>query len=522
MTQGLVERLAAATPGGEVLTDEADRRFFATDVFRAGKMPLAVVAPSTLAELQEVVRLCGETRTPIAIRGGGASYTDGYTPGAPRGISLSTARLNRILEIDEEDRTVTVEPGVTWSALDAALRPRGWRTPFFGPFSGLVSTVGGAVSQNAISHGTGAFGSAAESLLSLEVVTGTGDLLATGSAGSAVADPFLRHYGPDLAGLFTGDCGALGVKARLTFRLVRRQSAAAYASFRFERFEALHAAMHVISAEHPDDTHFAVDAEISAGQLARQARLENRLGILKSVLSDARGLKEGAGALMRLARAGLSDDLEVAPYAAHYVIEAASDAEAEARLERLRALASAHGTEIPAAAANVTRAMPFQPLVSMLGAHGERWVPVHGLFPHSRVIGFHHALKRLFSERREIMETHGIRSGAMFMCVGPSAFLYEPTFVWPDARTIYHARAMPAEWLARLPELEANPAAFEAVRALRAEVAELMDAHGAGHFQVGRFYGYARGRNPAALALLRAVKTALDPHGILSPGALGL
>ena len=61
-----------------------------------------------------------------------------------------------------------------------------------------------------------------------------------------------------------------------------------------------------------------------------------------------------------------------------------------------------------------------------------------------------------------------------------------------------------------------------AIIGLRAEVAALMDAHGAGHFQVGRFYAYARGRNPPALALLRAIKTALDPHGILSPGALGL
>jgi D-lactate dehydrogenase (cytochrome) len=158
----------------------------------------------------------------------------------------------------------------------------------------------------------------------------------------------------------------------------------------------------------------------------------------------------------------------------------------------------------------------------MLGAGGERWVPVHGLFPHGRVLAFHQALQDYWRANRETMERFSIRSGTMFLCVGPNAFLYEPTFVWPDARTAYHARALPADYLGRLPEHPAAPDAFEAVKRMKGEVARLMDAHGAAHFQVGRFYDYARGRDPAALALLRALKAALDPHRILSPGALGL
>jgi D-lactate dehydrogenase (cytochrome) len=517
-----VDALARIVGADAVLTDAEDRRFYATDVFRAGKLPVAVAKPGSIAEVQEIVRLAGETRTPITVRGGGASYTDGYTHAAPRGVTLSMERMNRILSIDIADRTVTVEAGCTWAALDAALAEKGFRTPFFGPFSGLSATVGGAMSQNAVSHGTGAFGSAAESLLTLEVVTGTGEHLATGSAGSAVPGPFFRHYGPDLAGLFTGDCGAFGIKCRLSLRLVRRQTAAAYASFRFETFERLHAAMHAISAERLDDTHFAIDAEIAAGQVARAARLDAKVGILKSVLGEATSLRSGAEALVRLARAGLSDEVAVAPFAAHYVIEAASDAEAAARLERLKALAHPHGEAMPAAVPTVTRAQPFQPLLSMLGAGGERWVPVHGLFPHSRVPGFHRALSDYWSANRETMARHGIRSGTMFMCVGPNAFLYEPTFVWPDARTIYHERAMPADYLGRLPRHAEAPDAFAAVKRMKAEVAALMDAHGAAHFQIGRFYAYPAGRNPASLALLRALKSALDPHNILSPAVLGL
>jgi D-lactate dehydrogenase (cytochrome) len=138
------------------------------------------------------------------------------------------------------------------------------------------------------------------------------------------------------------------------------------------------------------------------------------------------------------------------------------------------------------------------------------------------VAEFHAALQDYWAANQDVMEQFGIRSGTMFLCVGPNAFLYEPTFVWPDARNIYHEREMPADWLARLPRHEASPEGFEAVKRMKTEVADLMDRHGAAHFQVGRFYPYAKGRNPAALALLRAVKAALDPHNILSPGALGL
>jgi D-lactate dehydrogenase (cytochrome) len=64
--------------------------------------------------------------------------------------------------------------------------------------------------------------------------------------------------------------------------------------------------------------------------------------------------------------------------------------------------------------------------------------------------------------------------------------------------------------------------AAEFVRRLQTEVIDLFHAHGAAHFQIGRAYPYMRDRNPASVALLRAVKRELDPHNILNPGALGL
>ena len=75
---------------------------------------------------------------------------------------------------------VTVEPGVTWLELYETLKPLGLRTPHWGPFSGRVATIAGSMSFHAISHGTNNAVSA-DSLSSLQVITGTGDVIETGS-----------------------------------------------------------------------------------------------------------------------------------------------------------------------------------------------------------------------------------------------------------------------------------------------------------------------------------------------------
>jgi D-lactate dehydrogenase (cytochrome) len=81
---------------------------------------------------------------------------------------------------------------------------------------------------------------------------------------------------------------------------------------------------------------------------------------------------------------------------------------------------------------------------------------------------------------------------------------------------------VPEEHLKTLPRYDANPEARAEVKRMKNEVIALMHAHGAAHLQVGKAYKYLDGRNPASVALLKAVKAALDPKGILNPGALGL
>ena len=511
----LAETLAHKLGPEHVLVDEEERLFYAHDVFRAGKTPLAVVRPGSVDELAEVVRLAFEAATPIVTRGGGASYTDAYAHTRDGGITIDTSRLDRIA-IDEANATVTVEAGVTWARLRAAVLERGFKTPFWGSYSGLFATVGGGTSNNAISHGKGA---ASDCVLCLEVVTGKGEILRTGSALSATSVPFSRHYGPDLTGIFTGDCGALGIKARITLPLVKAPPCFATASFAFNDLADLHACFRAIALEDLVEENFGLNATLQQGQLGKadtSAKVEMAGKIMKQS-----GLAKGAAKLAKMAVSG-EQAIATAPFAGHFIAEGGDQAEADAKIRRVRALGAEFGGEIPNSVPEVVRAMPFAPFHNILGPEGERWLPCHALLPHSQVVSFHQALTALFDEERAVIDQYGIQLGGMFMAVGSTEFVYEPTFYWPDARNCFHERMMEAEHLASLPVYPRSEEGEREVLRIKKRVLDLMHQHGAVHLQVGKAYPLAQDHNPAHWALLKALKAELDPKNILNPGSLGL
>ena len=236
-SQDVIEKLAGAIGNDYVITDAADREFYAMDVYSSREMPLAIVQPGSLSDMVEISKLAAADGIAMVPRGGGASYTDAYLPDTPRSLLIDTSRMNRVLEINEEDMYVTVEPGITWAEMTEALTAKGLRTPFWGPFSGLKATVGGSMSQNSVSLGSGLYGISADSVLSFEVVLPGGKILRTGSNAREHGGPFFRWYGPDLTGLFTGDAGVLGLKARITLRLIKNPTHRMNCSFGFDTFD---------------------------------------------------------------------------------------------------------------------------------------------------------------------------------------------------------------------------------------------------------------------------------------------
>ncbi len=514
MNDTMRTQLIAAIGAANVLDSDADRRFMGTDVYHEGGKPALVVRPTRVADLQAAVRVCAAAGVAMVPRSGGASYTDGYLY-APGGHVLFDLGGIDFIEVDLPNSIVTVGPGATWAALRTKLAAQGLRTPFWGPFSGLVATVGGSVSQNALSHGTAAHGASAQSVLSMDIVLASGELLTTGPS------PSVRNYGPDLTGLFTGDCGALGMKAAIRLPLIAQREHFVAVSFAFDSFENFHAAVRAAQLEHLDDENFGLDLALSQGQIAKQDGVATKVKSAGEFMRASPNKMKGLKQLIGMAVAG-QGAMTAGGWMHHFMIEGIDAADTAGRAARLRKVLEPLGNEIANTVPSFVRTLPFAPLTNILGPKGERWVPLHGVMQHSAVQGFHEALTAFYAERAADMEKHGIWYGGMFSPVGSTGFLYEIALYWPDVRTSYHERMLEPSFLSGLPSYPDNPAGRAYIDEMKRALVKLYAEHGAAHFQIGRAYSYRERLNRQADGLLVAIKAQLDPRGLMNPGVLGL
>lgn len=502
-----------------VLDDPASLELFSHDVYRAGVRPLAVLRPGTVAQVQAVVLEAARQGVALFARGGGMSYTDAYLPDRERSVVVDLSRLNRVREIAEADLHATVEAGCTWAALDKALAPRGLRSVFWGPMSGQRSTIGGAMSQGAVTFGSGRHGPSGTAALGFEVVLGDGRLLRTGSAGQRGRSPFFRHYGPDLTGLFAADSGALGIKTAVTLQLEPRPACGDGLSFAFEQFDDLAQAVADVARHGLATEVFGAETAL-ARWVAGAQRLQQNLAAWWAAGRAQSNPLRAVQQMYRIARSG-RHFLETSRFTVNFLTEAADDRRLQRMLADIRRAVGSLGVEIPNTVAAVTRAMPF-PDPMVLGPEGRRLLPLHGIFPHSAIGAFDDAFESWHRMWRPELERRDMRIFVVYATCGPSAFLYEPVIYWKDAWPALHRRTMPQAVLAAWREPPPDPAARDVVEQLRVELIELMYAHGAAHLQIGRAYPFARERDEAALSVLRGIKALTDPLGLLNPGALGL
>ncbi len=162
--------LAEVLGAAHVLTGDEDRAFYCQDIYSTGQPAAMVVRPGSRDQLAWAVGLATAAGYSVIPRGGATSYTGGFLPDRPESVMVDCGRLDRVVEVDAGNMYVTVEAGCTWKTLYESLEPRGLRTPFWGPLSGRMATVGGSLSQNAVLWGSARHGVSAESVLGLEVV----------------------------------------------------------------------------------------------------------------------------------------------------------------------------------------------------------------------------------------------------------------------------------------------------------------------------------------------------------------
>jgi FAD/FMN-containing dehydrogenase len=504
-----------------LIDDPAEIAIWCQDIYTAVAPCVAVVQPASTEEVAAVVRAATSAGLSVTPRGGGMSYTSGYLPDRHEAVMVELTRLDRIVEINLEDMYVTVEGGCTWAAIRDALRGRGVRTPYWGPLSGLKSTVGGAASQNSFFFGAGQYGTAADSVIALEVVLADGRVLNTGSSAAEFGAPFSRHYGPDLTGLFCGDTGALGIKTRVTLRLVPEAAETRFASFIVMDAAAHLRAMAEISRRGLSSECFSFDPFLQKQRMVREGLLKD-IKTLASVVGAGGSFFKGVAQGARMVAAGrrfLDED----GFSIHVVIEADHPASADARLTQVREIVAAEGgRETENTIPKVIHAAPFGPPNSMIGPRGERWVPVHVVLPHSAAAPVYEKLEALRARHDAEIRRHGIGIGYLCGVIGCSATNIEPVFYWRDELLPMHRLHVEDRLLAKMQTFSPNPEARAFVDVLRREMQTLFREAGGTHFQVGKSYPYKAALRPEAWDLLTAIKDAVDPRRLMNPGALGL
>jgi FAD/FMN-containing dehydrogenase len=522
-SEDLGVRLTALLGAENVITDPKDLEFYSTDIYRQRVIAEMVIRPGSVAEVSKSVRLCTDSDRAVIPRGGGISYTNGYVPIRERSVIVDLSRLDRILEINEQDMYVTVECNVTWSKLYEALKAKGLRAPYFGTASGYSATVGGAMSQHSSHFASAQYGISADSCLGLEVVIADGSLVKTGSGSSKYRPtPFFRGYGPDLTGLFLGDTGALGIKVRITLKLIPFPPQQRYAAFAFETHDALLSAMGEIGRAGLAAECGGWDPHLVGNYIRRNPDLQQDMKYLAGVVRSGSSFLEGLRDATRIAVTGRRAFKGVS-YLMNVTIDEYSSAAADERLKAVEAIAArCGGRSVEPTFPRAHRGTPFNYPNGILGPKGQRWVPSHGLAPHSRAKEVSQAMFEYFEQRGGEMEKHGIEWALIMSEIGNTATLIEPMFYWPDKRNAFHERWIQKDFLATLPEFPANPEAAALMHSIRMGLLDLFMHHGCTHFQIGKIYPYKQGREDSTFALLAGIKKVVDPKGLMNPGALGL
>jgi glycolate oxidase len=225
---------------GAVLSDPDELLVYESDgltLFRA--LADFVVFPTSTDQVAAVVRLANRESMPFVARGAGTGLSGGCLP-AEGGIVLSLMRLNRVLEVDYDNRIAVVEPGLVNLHLSWAVGPRGY---YYAPdpSSQQACTIGGNIANNSGGPHTLKYGVTVNHVLGLEVVLPDGEVAWLGGRTR-------EAQGYDLAGVFVGSEGTFGIATRIVVRILRKPQAVRTVLAVFDRVEQASAAVSAIIA----------------------------------------------------------------------------------------------------------------------------------------------------------------------------------------------------------------------------------------------------------------------------------
>lgn len=180
--------------------------------------PDVVALPGNKEEVSKILSFANKNKIPVTCRAGGTTIKGNCIP-RNGGIVLDLARMDQVLEINEEMMTITVQAGCPVFKAEKAAGKKGWRLPLRTMFASGV-TAGAWTSTNGFGLRNSKYGRTIEFTQGVEVVLPTGEIIRTGANAFKNSGPFTRYAGIDVTSLFSGAAGTMGVMTEVTWRIV--------------------------------------------------------------------------------------------------------------------------------------------------------------------------------------------------------------------------------------------------------------------------------------------------------------
>lgn len=305
----LAAALAAIVGSANVLTEREDVIAYGFDGTFFDETPPLVVLPATTAEVAAIHRYASERRIALTPRAMGSGLSGGSVP-LGGSIVLAVARMNRILAIDGVDRVAVVQPGVITADLQAAVERVGLFYPP-DPSSLRQSALGGNVAENAGGARGLKYGVTGDYVLALEVVLPDGSVLRTG--GRSVKNV----TGYNLRALFTGAEGTLGTITEITLRLINKPRHARTATAFFERLDDATEAVNAVLASGVLPTAIELIDDVTARCIEQNTPVGLPLDVEATLLfgtdgADERVVEEETRAIAEIVRARGAREVRVA------------------------------------------------------------------------------------------------------------------------------------------------------------------------------------------------------------------